>query len=152
MSGIGAELPFGNNTDEAAAQVVRDTYAHRQRFIAATATLNGSSSLVADATLVRIKEIKVTPPISTHRPDPPNPPWVAEFLLRLCVTSKYKDAALGDMNERFVLNCAKRGLSRAQLLYCAEAAQSLLPLLGRLLRRFLTWAAVADAIRRHFLG
>jgi hypothetical protein len=151
MTGIGAELPFGNNTDEAAAQVVRDTYAHRrQRFIAATATFNGSSSLVADATLVRIKE--VTPPIATHRPDPPNPPWVAEFLLRLCATSKFKDAALGDMNERYVLNCAKRGLSRARLLYCAEAAQSLLPLLGRLLRRFLTWAAVADAIRRHFLG
>jgi hypothetical protein len=166
MSETGARPPFGNNVDQAAAQVVRDIHVHRQNhLIAATVTVNGSSILVADAfvipshgtltdkTKVSITEVSAdTASSAEHAHDASNPPAVPEFLLRLLATSKHREAVLGDLNERFALNCAKRGFSRARMLYWAEAAQSLLPMFGRLLGRFLKWAAVADAIRRHFLG
>jgi hypothetical protein len=163
MSETGARPPFGNNVDQAAAEVVHivDQPAAQVVHLYAAATFNGGSSLMAiphhgtltDKTKVSITEVSAdTAPSAEQAHDASNPPAVPEFLLRLLATSKHREAVLGDLNERFALNCAKRGFSRARMLYWAEAAQSLLPMFGRLLGRFLKWAAIADAIRRHFLG
>jgi hypothetical protein len=168
MSEIGARPPFGNNIDQTAAQIVRDIYAHRQNL---AATLNGSSSLAANTIVVpsnaTLTLASIAPAVAEgtlaatesadtaafpeHVHDPCTPPAVAEFLLRLCATSKHRESALGDMNERFARDCVNRGFNRARLLYWAEALRSLFPLAGRLLGRALKWAAVVDTIRR-FLG
>lgn len=159
MSEIGAAPPFGTNFDQTAAQIVRDIYVHRQKhFIAATATFNGSSSLAAEAVVMphhatltaKVSITEVSADTVAH--DASNPPAVAEFLLRVCATSKHQEAALGDMNERFAQDCADRGMRRARLLYWAGTLRSLFPLATRLVGRALKWAAVMDAIRRHFLS
>jgi hypothetical protein len=81
-----------------------------------------------------------------------DPPWIAEFLLQLCARTKHQKAALGDLTQTFNRNCAQRGRERATRLYWAEALQSLLPLLLRMVGRIVKWAAILEAIKRHFLS
>jgi hypothetical protein len=81
-----------------------------------------------------------------------DPPQIPEFLLQLCAQTKHQKAELGDLNETFNRNCARWGRARATRLYWAEALQSLLPLLLRAIGRVVKWAAILDAIKRHFLS
>ena len=83
---------------------------------------------------------------------PAEPPAAAEFLVKLFATSKHREAALGDMNERFTRNSARLGQARATRLYRAEALRSILPLLSRAIGRVLKGAAWIALIKRSLLG
>lgn len=90
----------------------------------------------------------VSPPV---KPQPPEPPKLAEVLLILFPGSK-GDAIVGDLNERYAREYVEYGPERACRRYWAEAARSFTPLLWRTLCRTLKTAAVIDAVRRYFLG
>jgi hypothetical protein len=85
-------------------------------------------------------------PDDDHAPPSSEPPPLAEFLLRFCARTKYQQTMLGDLNETFTRDCAEFGRKRAIRRYWAEALRSLLPLAGRMIGRFVKWAAIVHLL------
>jgi hypothetical protein len=77
-----------------------------------------------------------------------SPPALAEFLLTFLARDEHRQAALGDLNETFVHNCAVYGHGRAARLYWAEALKSLWPLAWRMLCRAVRFGVLVDAVKR----
>ena len=170
-------MPFGGNCDEVAAQIVRDTIAHRQKFIATvnntimaadpgiftlkggSATLKGESAMVANAAVLKPDGMATGSPV-LGQPDlvvhcgddtqAPNPPAIADFLLALFARSKRDVAAVGDINELFDRECAKYGRARANRWYWAKSLGFLLPLLARAISRATKLAILIGVLRRYF--
>lgn len=81
------------------------------------------------------------------------PPALAEMLLTAVVKGKYRDALIGDLNEKF--QCwINQGYSiaRARRLYWSEALEALGPLIWTKLKRVGVISVVAVAAKRIFLG
>jgi hypothetical protein len=152
---FGPGLPFQNNSDEVAAQIIRATAILRQKSIASgNMSFNGNGGLIADAIVISKPEIG-TPGLALNDSiarDVPPPPALAEFLLMLCISSKRSESVLGDLNECFIRDCSRYSSKRAARLYWAEALRSLWPLARRAIGRGLKWAIVIDAIKRHLIG
>jgi hypothetical protein len=92
-----------------------------------------------------VTEVKDEPPAPSIRP-----PRLADLLLRLCTPPESREALFGCLTEDFNRDCAQFGLRRAIWFYWIEVARSVLPLLGRTIGRLVKWAAILDAIWRHF--
>jgi hypothetical protein len=84
-------------------------------------------------------------PTSTVRPK--TPPTLAKLLIAVVVTTKHRDALLGDLHEKFVA-AIERGWSksRARRMYWSETLRTIVPLA---VERFKSIAAVA-LVRRFF--
>jgi hypothetical protein len=83
---------------------------------------------------------------------PPAPPKWAEFALVVFAKSKRNQAAVGDLCEMYVQDCAQYGSSRARLRFWARTGQFLLGLLVRALGRVIKVAVLLDAIKRYLVG
>jgi hypothetical protein len=79
-----------------------------------------------------------------------DPPGVAEFLLTMLATTRYSEAVVGDLNERFAGECKEIGRDRAVRLYWARTLRSLWPLLRRAIGKAVKWGAVISVVRRFF--
>jgi hypothetical protein len=155
-------LPFLGNSDEVAAKVIHlhGQGAVRREFLELIntdwkhLTIRGftAKKLMVTTNFDTLVEACAVHRNSCQSSEPHPPSATAEFLLKLCATSKRADAALGDMNERFARDYLEFGEARARRLYWAQTLRSLLPLLIQALRRGVAWVAVADALKRHFLG
>jgi hypothetical protein len=159
----------GSNWDQAATQIVRDTIAHRQNFLATVnntmiasgpITLTAQSTTVANATVIKAQGVAAGRPLlgqpklvvhSSEDAQAPNPPAIPDFLLVLFAKSKSDVAAVGDINERFNGDCRKFGSARARRRYWAETLQFLWPLLARTISRAMKLAVIVGAVKRYFL-
>ena len=171
----GSGLPFVGNSDDVAAQIVRDTYAHRKKFIAAICTYNfiplvltdnfsvnvtlreGVDDVVVEETeLLTAQDMERAGqralPTNHEDAQAPNPPRVPDFLLVLFAKSERSTAAVGCINELFSRECAKYGRARARRRYWAQTLKFLWPLFTRMIGRALKLAVIIDVIKRHFLG
>jgi hypothetical protein len=78
----------------------------------------------------------------------PQPPAVAEFLFSIFGPRDRIETMLGDLNELFEIDVAKRGYRRANLLFWSRTVRSLLPLAVAKLRKWGILAAVIELGRR----
>jgi hypothetical protein len=114
--------------------------------------LDEAQEKVALAALLRERLEKSRPDlglvIAQHSLTAAAPPAFAEFLLTAFANSAHAEAALGDLTERFQLDCIEFGESRARRLYVARALRSSWPLLVRAIGRVAKWGAIISTVKR----
>lgn len=88
--------------------------------------------------------------LNEMRPAVAEPPKAAEFCLALFLDKTKGDALIGDLSERFDMDCARFGAKRARRLYWGRALKSLWPLMRRLAARAIKLGVVIEYVRRIF--
>jgi hypothetical protein len=78
------------------------------------------------------------------------PPRIAEFCLGLFLNKTNGEALIGDLSERFNLDCERYGEARARRLYLGRALKALWPLIRRVAARAIKWGVVIVGVRRYF--
>jgi hypothetical protein len=77
-----------------------------------------------------------------------NPPFAAEWLIALLMSSRRAAALLGDLEEKFNRNIESRGVRRARALYWSEALRSIGPILWAKAKKLGVIAVIAEMWRR----
>jgi hypothetical protein len=85
-----------------------------------------------------------------HRESPAEPPKFAELCLALFLSKARGEALIGDLSERFELDCQQFGPERARRLYWGRALRSLWPLLRRSIGRGIKLGVVVATVRKFF--
>ncbi|HEV2559326.1 MAG TPA: permease prefix domain 2-containing transporter [Microvirga sp.] len=93
-----------------------------------------------------------TAQLSGHVENPAEPPALAEVLTRLLARPKYRDAIIGDREEKFRVHVAKWGRKRAVRMYWTDTLSSIGPQLYSALKRLGWFGAIVAGLKGFFGG